>query len=301
MKKSVDYMVMQLKDKPQALVYGMAIMSSLLLLSCIPKDFIQPQKYTHFENPPDTFRILADGQSNMLTPNFKGRSENSADRRIYIFNHCDPGWEIADLDGSIHGQTNVNCKSYKHTGHNSLTVVFAKKYLEQYPNSIVQIINTADAGIPIAAWLGKKSVQFKELKDAYKHSGMSGIDVILWHQGETDAEKGNPNYKKHFQMLLDQLDNEIAAGIQKPMIIGHLLSHKEKYAQFNSENIDPLEKQHGHRLRIARLEGYDVRFLQSPDKVHFSNGAIDTLGLAYYQTYMSLKRDMKTAENNSDE
>ena len=80
---------------------------------------------------------------------------------------------------------------------------FAKLMQEKFPGSEIGLIPVAVGGTAIGAWLPGGADKYSDrhpYDDALamaRHAMQSGqIEVILWHQGESDAKFKTPDYKE---------------------------------------------------------------------------------------------------------
>ena len=112
------------------------------------------------------FIIVAEGQSNMTAtdPNIVP-FDITPNKNILIWNYSMSEWEILKPK------------------YDNIYFHFARKYQETY-GGVVKIILNALGGKPIEEWIKKGSVdRHQMLEDQIKESGITKVDVHLWHQG----------------------------------------------------------------------------------------------------------------------
>jgi Carbohydrate esterase, sialic acid-specific acetylesterase len=234
---------------------------------------------------------------------------NLEDSNVWLWDYTQNIWVQAHRDAEDALATK---------GHVSLAYNFCKR-LQARRNQHVCLIMLAAGGTAIAEWLpkggrvvGAKGKMFRGLSGAYAAAMQAeipilpnglrrlgelqdeGADVLLWHQGEADADyRGTTGYEwmARFLKVIDVLRRPAGIGATRmrmlkddaPILVGTLLSG----GQWRGQSTDD------RNVEIARLPRRDrnirivnARGLESDDGLHFSPMAIAQLGERYFEAYM---------------
>ena len=240
--------------------------------------------------------ILVSGQSNAL--GYGGQydpylKDDSIDNRIFGYCETKNKWIVFDLALKI---------GAKPAGFQCMGFHFAKRYLKDCPNHKVGIIISGQAGTPISFWINSIGnmltsrynnidigIIFNKLivnvNDALRLSSESKVDIILWHQGESDEAKSNMYYYERLHALICQFRKHICFG-KKVIFIAGELRHGKQNVALNMLNQD------NDIYTICACN----RFLESDDHVHFSSKGHRNLGLQYYYAYSKIKRHFSIFE-----
>ena len=172
--------------------------------------------------PPDkpNFIIALTGQSNSQGTNAWYNADEPDDQpheRIYGFNSTTKQWEIADLNTESLGSF-----WHKPRGWQSLGFHFARRLVEAYPDIRPGIINLGIGGNMICRWAKfnpgelwhdlnvqrATSVQaiqgdiydmhVNKINEAFMQLEHKKIDVICWHQGESDGGDLSDAFKQYY-------------------------------------------------------------------------------------------------------
>jgi len=139
-------------------------------------------------NSKKEFVIIAEGQSNMTAtdPNIVP-FDIKPNKNVFIWNNSKSNWEILKPN------------------YDNIYFHFARKYQETY-GGVVKIILNALGGKPIEEWIKKGSVdRHQMLVDQIQASGITKVNVHLWHQGESNSQ--DPNYIFKLNARLDLLES----------------------------------------------------------------------------------------------
>jgi hypothetical protein len=167
---------------------------------------------------------------------------------------------------------------------------FGKTLLRGIPSNIsVLLIPAAVGGSSISQWLGdsvhrkvKLLTNFKEKVEVAKKYGT--IKAVLWHQGESDANKESiPLYDQRLSSLFDAF-RRIVQNSSLPIVVGELGSYsdnKQAWAAINQiirehAAVDP---------NIAVVSTGDL--INRGDKIHFNSEGQRKLGERYAQAYLN--------------
>jgi len=168
---------------------------------------------------------------------------------------------------------------------------FAQLLRQKYPGSEIGLIPTSVGGTPIAAWLpgGKDPYSDRHPYDdaltMARHAMRYGqIEVILWHQGESDAKAKTPDYKEKLITVLTNLRRELSLE-HVPVILGEIgYFLDDRFAR----------KEYNEYIRQAAAELPDAGIVSAEgltdrgDGVHFDTPSQYELGRRYFQEYRRL-------------
>ena len=172
---------------------------------------------------------------------------------------------------------------------------FGRLLLETYPSCRVGLIPAAVGGTPVAAWKpggidpwNKENHPYDDAVRMAKEAQKSGkIAAVLWHQGETDADAGNPHYKEDLREVILNFRRDLHLGEDVPFLLGEL-------AGFYTEKILALVPEYNrimHELAselpsvgVASGSGLEHR----GDNLHFNTESAHELGRRYFAEYLRL-------------
>jgi hypothetical protein len=171
---------------------------------------------------------------------------------------------------------------------------FGKMLLKNIPPDItILLIPTAVGGSAIRQWLGdsvyrgvKLLTNFKEKVLLAKKYG--NIKALLWHQGESDANKTSiPVYgdrlSQLFKIFRTTIQNE-----QLPIVVGELGSYSNAKEDWNSIN-NAIHQYSQKDLDVSVVQSGDLK--EKGDHIHFDSEGQRKLGERYAQAYLkSLKK-----------
>lgn len=149
---------------------------------------------------PDGITVLAMGQSNMLGSRKSITGDKTMNPKVFIQNQKTQEWEIADLSNIEHFPLRASYNS------NNLAFHFSKRLQEETGKNIYLILSAkwwhSIRYWSIWDWASPGFQYF--LKDAHE-SNIEHIDILLWHQGESDNRMSNARYSFEFDRLLKNI------------------------------------------------------------------------------------------------
>ena len=270
----------------------------------------------HIEKP--NFIIALAGQSNSQGYNAFYDENNPFDQsheRIFGFNSTTQSWEVADLNTESLGSF-----WHKAAGWQSLAFHFAKRLVEAYPDIRPGIINLGVGGQVIARW-AKYPENHKWYQANVDRAGASGvlqgdiydlhvekinqaleqlpeehknIDVICWHQGESDGWGTDPNYYvDSINQVISQYRRLKYCNKKTPFIVGETTgAHvgtdqgwEARNVQLRNLNIDA--DPYTFCIDSADLETSNDQY-NNGDELHFSATSQRKMGTRYFRAF----RDM---------
>jgi hypothetical protein len=268
--------------------------------------------YLLINNNQPNFIIIVSGQSNASgfgSYYEKYHLEDQIDKNIFSYNRFNGIWEIADLQ-------NQSLKKIK--GSNFFGFHFAKELVKKYPGIKPGIINLSYASSVIGCWIKystnhkyyqlnqtftslsnkKQGIFFDEhqniIKKAFKQLEFSiqrKIDVVLWHQGESDNIFHNNS--TFFRDSLYQVVNQyksIEKSIHSYFIAGTVLPYTLKGTYKNFVNpilMDLNQYSNCGCVDFSKLSSlHDI--YQNNDYIHFSTQSQRTMGKLYFEKYIEL-------------
>ncbi len=262
------------------------------------------------------FIIALTGQSNSQGCNAwydPGEPDDQPHERIFGFNPTTQQWEIADLNAE-----SLGAFWHKAKGWQSLAFHFARRLVEGYPDIRPGIINVGVGGQSIARWVkyaeGEKWFEFNDVRaksisvtqgDIYDlhvaqiNAGLAHLDpdhqkvnVVLWHQGESDADTDPVYYEDSVNRVIAQYRANTWGGKQLPFIVGETtgadvgtnLGWETRNVQLRNLNIDadPYTK----CVSSADLPTSDDDY-GNGDRIHFGARAQKEMGTRYRRAYQS--------------
>lgn len=276
------------------------------------------------------FIIALTGQSNaqgyggIYSSNIK---DDAPHNRIFAFNIWSKEWEIADLRKHIGTKPPLwQCLAFH----------FAKKLVEGYPDIRVGIINYGVSGQPISRWVKfKPEEEYSEFNEtnaensgAVDYGEESGnympgaqgdifdahvrnindamnlldeenkkIDVICWHQGESNGGISS-FHEKYYETSLNRVIGQYRSleycNSKTPFIVGETTGGDVgSYKGWEARNIelrymnidaDPYTK----CVQSMDLEVSDKEF-NNGDIIHFSSQSHRILGKRYFEAFRSIE------------
>jgi hypothetical protein len=225
------------------------------------------------------FTIVAMGQSNMV--GFSGSGGDKAtDSRVTAWNGS--AWVTANLSNTPFSSNN-----------NNIAFHFAKQIAEKQ-NRNVRIILEAENGQPISGWVPASASHYVGMKNQISASGTTKVDVVLWHQGESDFNRSYAAYGADLQSLVTQLRGEAAISVTTPIVMGELLAggvysyQNHVYERITDYVADSF-------VNVAK-----AKFLPScGSNVHFSGDSLVVLGRLRYYTAMQTMTGMAPGHKGS--
>ncbi|MBZ9728737.1 sialate O-acetylesterase [Salegentibacter sp. JZCK2] len=166
---------------------------------------------------------------------------------------------------------------------------FGEELIKNIPDSIsVLLLPTAVGGSSITQWLNDENFRnvqlfsnFKEKLELGKSYG--AIKGIIWHQGESDANKEEiENYEKRLSQLISNFRKN-SGNNELTVIIGELGSFSDNNEQWKEIN---------EQIRAYATTDSLTKVVQTSDlkhkgdKVHFSSESIRILGKRYAKKYL---------------
>ncbi len=242
--------------------------------------------------------------------------------RIFGFNSTTQSWEIADLNTESLGSF-----WHKDAGWQSLAFHFAKRLVEAYPDIRPGIVNLGVGGQAIARWakFPENHKWYQANVDRAEFSGAlqgdiydlhvekinqaleqlpeehQNIDVICWHQGESDGYGTDPNYYvDSINQVISQYRSLKYCNKKTPFIVGETTGAdagtdqgwEARNVQLRNLNIDadPFTK----CIDSADLEtsndeynnGDEIHFeVLKYMEIHFSATAQRKMGTRYFRAF----------------
>lgn len=161
--------------------------------------------------------ILAMGQSNAL--GFGGPSLVN-NGRVTVWNNENNVTVIGDV-GSAFVTPNVAGNPFSAGNGNFLAS--AGSFISDMIDEDVRIVLVATGGQPIEKWakFPTPGIMWLRMKAILAAAGVTKVDALLWHQGESDDALGTTaNYEVAFQALLANLETDGYISRATPVIIG---------------------------------------------------------------------------------
>ncbi len=167
---------------------------------------------------------------------------------------------------------------------------FANTLLKHIPDNItILLLPTAIGGSSISQWLGDSSYRGVKLLTNFCDKVAIGkkygqIKAVLWHQGESDANKtAIPLYKDRLAELFTVFRSTIQNN-QLPVFVGELGSYSN-----NNQNWQLINQAiHNNSLQDANVSVINTHdFIHKGDTVHFNSEGQRLLGERFAEAYIS--------------
>ncbi len=239
-----------------------------------------PKSTIHVNSTPkkeNLWVFIMAGQSNMAGRGFVEPKDTIPSKRVLTINK---NKEIILAKAPI----NIYEPSFKGLG---CGLSFGKRLIEQIPDSIsVLILPTAVGGSSIYKWLGDSTHRDVPLLTNFKEKVEFGRSIgilkgILWHQGESDANKNNSiNYEDRLHELFSNF-REIAEDNELPILLGEIGSFS-KNIYFTSINNQIRNYALTHDLILIKTS--DLK--DKGDKLHFNSAGQRLMGQRFADEYI---------------
>lgn len=175
---------------------------------------------------------------------------------------------------------------------------FAKLLQTLEPGSEIGLIPTSVGGTPISAWMkGGKDPHssrhpYDDALEMARFAMQSGqVEVILWHQGESDVARNTPDYKEKLIQVIQNLRRDLSLE-NVPVILGGLGTFLKPERFPARDEYDSLIQQAASELPNAGFvsaEGLNHR----GDLLHFDTPSQYELGRRYFAEYCRLAQVQK--------
>jgi len=237
--------------------------------------------------------ILVTGQSNALGSEtiFDPALDQPVDR---VYAYTDSGWQPASLrqvwDLGSHPLLGLGGDP-----HNNFGFHFGKNLVKQRSDRVVGIILLTAPGEGISHWDADKfffnKIRSKVLLALNDLPNHSGVDGILWHQGETDwAVAGshdpdleefpaNDYYSNRLWNLINNFRTEPWFADGRPFICG------ETARSPINDRLNALNRDNDGWTACVPGAGLDT---WDEERVHFTAGALRQLGANYADVYLQM-------------
>ncbi len=236
-------------------------------------------KVTVIPEKKNVWVFLLAGQSNMAGRGFVEPQDTIPSKRILTINKNN---ELIYAKEPLH--------FYEPTATGlDVGLSFGEELIKNIPDSIsVLLLPTAVGGSSITQWLNDENFRnvqlfsnFKEKLELGKSYG--AIKGIIWHQGESDANKEDiENYEKRLSQLISKFRKN-SGNNELPIIIGELGSFSDNNEQWKEINEQIRAYATTDSLTIV-VQTSDLK--HKGDKVHFSSESIRILGKRYAKKYL---------------
>ena len=176
---------------------------------------------------------------------------------------------------------------------------FGRLLLEANPGKTVGLIPCAVGGTPIAAWQPGGVDTYDPANHPYddavkkaREAQKSGkIVAVLWHQGETDADRNNRNYLPELRAVISNFKRDLDLGDDVPFIAGDMASF---YKESLNANIDIVD----NALKVLAAELPCFSFVTTKDltdrgdKLHFDTPSQHKFGARCFEAYCKFKKGL---------
>jgi len=166
---------------------------------------------------------------------------------------------------------------------------FANTLIKHIPDNItILILPTAIGGSSISQWLGDSSYRGVKLLTNFRDKVAIGkkygqIKAVLWHQGESDANKTAILLYKDRLAQLFTVFRSVIQNNQLPVLVGELGSYSN-----NNQNWQLINQAiHNYSLQDMNVSVISTtEFIHRGDTVHFNSEGQRLLGERFAQVYI---------------
>lgn len=169
---------------------------------------------------------------------------------------------------------------------------FGRLLAETNPGKTVGLIPCAVGGTSIAAWMPNgvddhdpdNHPYDNAIQKAQEAQKSGRIIAILWHQGETDAQRKTPAYTEKLRMAVHNFRRDLQLEDDIPFIAGDMASF---YRDDIKENIGIVDQ----ALETLAREEPSFRYITTKDmthrgdNLHFDTDSLHKLGERYFNAY----------------
>ncbi|NHZ84279.1 MAG: hypothetical protein GWP19_00170 [Planctomycetia bacterium] len=239
------------------------------------------------------FMIIATGQSNMAGQSGGvSAGDLATDARVLNWNAVAGAWVLADPSTVVEAERLH--AAYLLADKNIIPFHFAKEIAETY-NVQVRLLILASGGLTIGQWDDRGVGTYMDsIRSQLTASGVTEVDCILWHQGESNNGSTNAAYADSLTTVIDQFRAYAEVSAETPFIAGELLYQRSGGGSTDIQNTVY------ESLRTYTLDPYTAvaKIRHRPDTgmpgSHFSGaGLIDIGRLDYFAAW-------KNMPNNED-
>ena len=250
-------------------------------------------------------RILIAGQSNAL-----GRGTEAAislskapDENIKIWNHGTGAfetWNLATNTMQLVAPITSDGTSGAGPTNNAYNMAWATAKFLIADNfcGAVEIILEAEGNEIINNFIPATSEHWARLEQQITAAGWDYVDLVIWHQGESDRSRSAENWIADLNTLVEQFENLSVVDERTIIVLGELSQTyiESTPVQLDSNNIMAawVQTLHNGRIRIAPVGGCDVKV---GDEIHFSGPGLVQAGRIIADTFRSAQIQPSTAIN----
>ena len=169
---------------------------------------------------------------------------------------------------------------------------FGRLLAEANPGKTVGLIPCAVGGTSVAAWMpggvddhDPDNFPYDKAIEKAREAKKSGkIVAVLWHQGETDAQRKTVGYTEKLRTIVQNFRKDLQLGADVPFIAGDMASF---YREDISENISIVD----NALEVLAREERSFMYIHTKDmnhrgdNLHFDTESLHKLGARYFEAY----------------
>lgn len=206
----------------------------------------------------------------------------------------------AGIDAPTHWEQARIGKSPFFSTNNNLAFQFAKQISKQYKGKrIIRLLGTYQGGVGLAAWITPGSHYLLDtLRNRLSRAGIDTIHAFLWHHGESGGVT-NPSaggYVVDQRVFYDSLCSPLTVGFKRNLtryLAGGLggvdsrnYDHKENMGAPDGQE----ELNYDNNPNTAWVPSWGLGDIG--DGIHFTAGALDTLGYRYFSEYNKMPHNI---------
>lgn len=227
----------------------------------------------------DIFLLI--GQSNMAGRGWLAEVEQISSDRIEKLDKEDkwvPATEPLHFDKPIAGA--------------GLGLAFARAVADRDPSLTIGLVPCAVGGSALDEWLPGAKLYTEAIRRAKIAQKDGEIKGILWHQGESDADRGEKEktYNERLAKMVKSMRSELGLDEKKvPFVFGEIAEYQTSPYFVGNRSLNRVMAKAVELIpnsAIAKQTG----LRPAGDKVHFEREGIQTLGLRYAKEYLRLAK-----------
>ena len=217
------------------------------------------------------------GQSNMA-----GRGFLNATNRV-------PAERVAKLDRNdrwVPGEEPIHFD--KPSAGAGPAASFARAVADRHPGVEIGLVPCAVGGSALAEWMPGAPLYAEAVRRAKIAQKDGTVRAILWHQGESDADRGplEASYVERLAEMVAALRAELGlAAADAPFLFGEIGDFPGSPYRDGNRSFNAVLPAATNAIPNARLvPAADLR--SNPDRIHFDTPSQRTLGLRYAAAFL---------------
>lgn len=215
--------------------------------------------------------ILATGQSNMCGRGVGGPSALLADPRVMVWNNTN---ELGNDGTQFISVPDFGNPPWHYSGANNLALWFADAAAQEL-NEDIKLVVVCKGDTSVVDWAAGGTM-YNEIRAVYALTNLPPADVLLWHQGGSDAGMDPTYYKYMFMSAIHGLTIDSLIATDAVVIVG---GNRSSAAAAINDALKGMAERHDYIMYTQQggLNDFDGR--------HFTGQSLYDFGLRYWANY----------------